>query len=129
MKRAYLYTIAIFLFGCKQVNLPDEVSAIMPSIPSEIDYNLHVKQILSDKCFTCHGPDAKKQKAGLRLDLPAVALSKVTESGLKAIYPGKISQSEMVYRILSDDPNYRMPEPSSHLTLTAYEKSSACKMD
>ena len=99
----------------------------MPSIPSEIDYNLHVKQTLSNKCFTCHGLHVKKQKADLRLDLPSVALSKVTESELKVIYLGKISQNEMVYRILIDDPDYRMPEPFYHLTLTAYEKTVLIK--
>ncbi len=26
-------------------------------IPEEISFNFHVKPILSDKCFICHGPD------------------------------------------------------------------------
>lgn len=82
MKRAYLYIVTVFLFGCKQVIIPEEVSGIMPSIPAEMDYNLPVKQILSYKCFASHGPDVKKQKAGLGLYLPTVALSKVMESGL-----------------------------------------------
>lgn len=127
MRKVCFILIVLFYVACKQVSIPDEVSGIMAGLPDKVDYNLHVKKILSDKCFSCHGPDAKKQKAGLRLDIPEAAYDKTTESGLKAIKPGKISRSELVYRILSDDPEYRMPEPASHLTLTAYEKAVLIK--
>ncbi len=39
------------------------------SAPDRISYNFHVRPILSDKCFACHGPDQNKLEAGLRLDL------------------------------------------------------------
>ncbi|KKL54693.1 hypothetical protein LCGC14_2262840, partial [marine sediment metagenome] len=42
-------------------------------LPETVDYNFHIKPILSDNCYTCHGPDANKRKAGLRLDLEANA--------------------------------------------------------
>ena len=127
MRKVIFILIILVCFGCKQVSIPEDISNIMADLPEQVDYNLHVKKILSDKCFSCHGPDAKKQKAGLRLDIPEVAYTKTTESGLKAILPGKISKSELVYRILSDDPEYRMPEPASHLTLTPYEKAILVK--
>ena len=34
----------------------------------DITYNTHIRPILSDKCFKCHGPDANKRKSGYRLD-------------------------------------------------------------
>ncbi len=127
MRKTYFLLIVWVFVGCRQLSIPEDVSAIMADLPQEIDYNLHVKKILSDKCFSCHGPDAKKQKAGLRLDLADEAYAKTTESGLKAIKPGKIARSELVYRILSEDPEYRMPEPTSHLNLSNYEKAVLVK--
>src|SRR5678816_4419825 len=43
------------------------------AIPDKISYNFHVRPILSDKCFACHGPDKNHQEAGLRLDFPEFA--------------------------------------------------------
>ncbi|MGN6492837.1 MAG: DUF1553 domain-containing protein [Agriterribacter sp.] len=122
---AVLFT-GIFGFSGK-LTLPADVEQAMNSIPDKLDYNIHVKKILSDKCFSCHGPDSKKQKAGLRLDLSEAAYNKVTESGLKAITPGNIAKSEVASRILSSDAEYRMPTPESHLTLTATEKATILK--
>lgn len=33
-----------------------------------LQFNREVRSILSDKCFACHGPDANKREAELRLD-------------------------------------------------------------
>lgn len=75
--RTTCFLLFIWIYvGCKQVSIPEDVSAIMADLPQEVDYNLHVKKILSDKCFSCHGPDAKKQKAGLRLDVADEAYTK-----------------------------------------------------
>lgn len=122
---AVLFT-GIYGFSGK-LTLPADVEQAMNSIPDKLDYNIHVKKILSDKCFSCHGPDSKKQKADLRLDLSDAAYNKVTESGLKAIVPGNIAKSEVASRILSSDAEYRMPTPASHLTLTATEKATILK--
>ncbi len=113
--------------SCGQVDMPEDVAAAYASLPEEIDFNRDVKRILSDKCFACHGPDAKKQKADLRLDIPEASYTKVTESGLKAIKPGNLRRSEVIHRILSNDPEYKMPTPESHLTLTEQEKAIIIK--
>ncbi|MCK0191867.1 PSD1 and planctomycete cytochrome C domain-containing protein [Arenibacter sp. F20364] len=125
----FLYVFGIFLaWACGGPSLPEDVAMAYSELPEKIDFNLHVKPILSDKCFICHGPDKAKVKADLQLHLPELAYSELKESpGKFAIKPGNLKKSETFYRIISEDPNYVMPEPDSHLTLTDYEKALLIK--
>ena len=93
-------------------------------IPEKVDFNYHVKPILSDRCYSCHGPDEKSRRAGLRLDQEKTAFMRLS-SGRTAIDPGSISGSEMAHRILSDDPDEVMPTPESNLSLTTPKKQSS----
>ena len=77
-------------------------------LPSVVDYNLHVKPILATNCYLCHGPDISSREAGLRLDLRDSAIVAL-ESGETAIVPGAGSESELIRRISSSDPEERMP--------------------
>ena len=65
-----------------------------------LSYNRDVRPILSDKCFSCHGPDAAARKAKLRLDLPGA------------------DTNEIITRITHPDPDERMPpaEAGSRMT-------------
>ncbi|TLF46564.1 PSD1 and planctomycete cytochrome C domain-containing protein [Maribacter aurantiacus] len=93
------------------------------SLPETVDYNFHIKPILSDNCYTCHGPDANKRKAGLRLDVQESALSELPESpGHFAIVPKNLRESKAYQAILSEDPTTQMPPADSKLSLSAYEK-------
>ncbi|MFT4015345.1 MAG: DUF1553 domain-containing protein [Agriterribacter sp.] len=126
------FLLLAILFTCRygftgNTDIPPDVAQAMSNLPDKLDYNIHVKKILSDKCFSCHGPDSKKQKADLRLDVFNVAYNKTTGSGKKAISPGNIAKSEVAARILSDAAEYVMPTPASHLTLTANEKAIILK--
>lgn len=86
------------------------------AIPETISYNFHIRPILSDKCFACHGPDANKRKARLRLDIQDSAYAALKETkGAFAIVPGRPEESEMFKRVSSVDPTYQMPTPESHL--------------
>ncbi|MGJ8697640.1 MAG: DUF1549 domain-containing protein, partial [Verrucomicrobiaceae bacterium] len=89
-----------------------------------VTYNTDVRPILSDKCFLCHGPDKKNNKADLRLDTPEGAFAALGKSGNKhAIVPGSLEKSEAWRRIISSDPDEVMPTPKSKLpTLTDDEK-------
>ena len=91
-------------------------------LPKVVDFNFHVKPILSDRCFACHGPDEAKREAELRFDTKEGAFAALTESEGHAIVPGKLAQSAVYHRITSDDPDSIMPPPASNLQLTAYEK-------
>ena len=92
-------------------------------IPEIVDYNFHIKPILSDNCYTCHGPDANKRKAGLRLDMEVAAFGELPESpGNFAIVPGKPNKSALYQHIISVNPDELMPPPDSKLALSNHEK-------
>lgn len=126
---SFLLLLSVSWFSCTvQPDLPKDVEEAYGALPEKVDYNQHVKPILSDRCFSCHGPDKGNLSAGLRLDLPEMAYAELPETpGKKAIVPGKLSKSEVFHRIISNDPNYVMPAPESHLTLTAKEKAIIIK--
>src|SRR4051812_44064557 len=72
-----------------------------------VDFNRDIRPILSDRCFACHGPDAARRQAGLRLDV---------DGGARAV------SDELLRRVAADDPAERMPPPSSgKAKLTARE--------
>ena len=75
----------------------------------EIQFNRDIRPILSNKCFLCHGPDEKKRKADLRLDLREGAVADL--GGYAAIVPGKPGESELLVRVAHDDPDEVMPPP------------------
>ena len=118
----------LMLLSCGKIDLPESIMVAYDKLPQEVDFNLHVKPILSDKCFICHGPDKAKIKAGLQLHMPEFAYAELKDSpGEYAIKPRNLDKSELVHRILSEDPEYVMPEPDSHLTLTDKEKATLIK--
>lgn len=89
------------------------------AIPKEISYNRHIRPILSDNCFSCHGPDANQRKAGLRLDIAEDAYSALKENpDHHAIVPGKPGASMVFTRITSQDEREMMPPPESNRHLS-----------
>ncbi|MEO5682675.1 MAG: PSD1 and planctomycete cytochrome C domain-containing protein [Chitinophagaceae bacterium] len=95
------------------------------TLPAVVSYNFQIRPILSDKCFKCHGPDANKREAGLRLDIADSAFAPLKETkGGFALVPGKPEQSELYKRIASADTSFMMPPIEAHLgVLTKYEIS------
>ncbi|WP_240907201.1 DUF1553 domain-containing protein [Paludisphaera rhizosphaerae] len=83
-----------------------------PQPAARVDFDRQVRAILSDKCFHCHGPDPKNRKAGLRLDTREGALAE-TKSGIRAVVPGNLEESELLARIASEDDSERMPPRDS----------------
>src|SRR5882724_7052269 len=82
------------------------------SIP--IDFNRDIAPILSDTCFTCHGPDPTQRMAGLRFDSKEGAFAKAG-----VIIPGNSSNSRLIKRIAATEPEMRMPPADSGRTLSA----------
>ena len=83
-----------------------------------IDFNRQIRPILSDLCFSCHGPDTNKRQAGLRLDTSEGARA-VLESGHAAIVPADPAKSTILSRIAATDPDVVMPPPSTGKSATA----------
>lgn len=98
----------------------DEHAAAVPERP---DFTFHIKPLLSDRCYACHGPDETKQKAGLALHTPELAYAELkNKAGKFAIVPGDLDNSEVWRRIISSNTEVVMPPPESHLSLSADEK-------
>ena len=89
----------------------------------DVEYHRDIRPILADKCFACHGPDSGNRQANLRLDSAEGAYAALeSDEALVAIRPGKPEQSEAYQRIVSTDPDVRMPPASSNLSLTPSQK-------
>jgi len=80
-----------------------------------LQYNQHIRPILAQNCFVCHGLDAGSRKADLRLDDRSIAIE------MSAIEPAKPDQSELIARVESHDPDMVMPPPDSGHKLSTEE--------
>ena len=80
-----------------------------------VSFNRDIRPILSDRCFACHGPDAKERKGELRLDVAEGEEGAYRiRDGRAAIAPGSIEKSSFWDRITSADPDEIMPPPKAH---------------
>src|SRR5687767_10646466 len=93
------------------------------AVPARIEFNRDVRPILSENCFSCHGPDENQRKANLRLDLRDSAF-KPAKSGDVPIVPGVTASSALVRRIFSSDPAEQMPPAKSNRALTDAQKET-----
>lgn len=118
-----LLTLSVIIALCVCVINACNTTHDNNALPETVSYNFDIRPVLSDKCFACHGPDANKRQASLRLDIADSAYAALKETkGAFAIVPGKPEESELYKRISSSDPTYQMPTPESHLgTLNEYE--------
>ena len=89
----------------------------------EVNFNFDVKPILSDKCYTCHGPDDKARKANLRLDIESGFYKSLEDNpNHYVINKNSPEKSEILNRINSENASYVMPPPESNLKLSDREK-------
>ena len=107
--------------------MPDEVALAYEKLPETVDFNFHVRPILSDRCFACHGPDEKARKADLRLDIEADVFRNLKDKESFAVIAGDPDKSEIINRILHEDLQLVMPTPESNMTLTDEEKATLIK--
>jgi hypothetical protein len=94
--------------------------AVPARAASAIDYNRDIRPILSENCFSCHGPDEHGRKGNRRLDVAEAAYA--DRNGIVAIKPGRAGESDAWLRITSTFEDELMPPKESHLSLTAGQK-------
>jgi hypothetical protein len=92
-------------------------AAPSPEAPTAIGFNKDIRPILTANCFVCHGPDANKRMAGLRLDRREDALAH------GVIVPGKPERSKLIARVFTANAAQIMPPSYSHKQLTPEQKS------
>ncbi|MDA0660581.1 MAG: PSD1 and planctomycete cytochrome C domain-containing protein [Planctomycetota bacterium] len=93
---------------------------VFAATPGEtINFQRDIRPILSNHCFQCHGPDTKTRQAELRLDLASAA---IVELGGKAVRRDEPAESPLLKRILSSDPDERMPPADAHKPLGEAQK-------
>ena len=97
-------------------------SAEPPADNPPIDFAREIRPLLSDRCFTCHGPDENDREADLRLDQIESMLA--DRGGYQVVAPGVSSQSELVRRVYSDDESEVMPPPETGKPLSETEKAA-----
>ena len=122
------FTIVLILFVA-QCGRQSDANSVDTGVPALVDFNFHVKPILSDRCFACHGPDKNQRKAELRLDQPEGLFKKRLSSGKFAVVPGKLNKSEAFTRLISHDPDRVMPPPESNLQVSEAEIAIIRAMD
>src|SRR5579864_8831717 len=81
-----------------------------------VDFDRDIRPILSDNCFSCHGPDEKQRQANLRLDIKDAAFA--SRAGYQIIVPGSAAKSRLYQRISASDKATRMPPPWSGKSFT-----------
>ena len=93
------------------------------AIPDKIDFNFHVKPILSDRCFKCHGPDENTREGDLAFHEKEFAFAPLGKNKDRyAIIHGNPDSSALIQRIYTIDEADVMPPPESNLSLKEYEK-------
>lgn len=84
---------------------------------AKVSFNNDIRPLLSNTCLRCHGPDENERKANLRLDTHEGATAE--HDSIRAVVPGNIEASELIYRITTEDPDELMPPPKAGKRFTA----------
>jgi len=104
-------TGSICLFALGAAAFSDE------PLPGVIEFNRDIRPIFADTCYACHGPDKNKRKVELRLDREASVFR--NRKDVRPVVAGDLVESELYARIVSDDPDEKMPPPDSQRHLSA----------
>ncbi|MFD2256075.1 DUF1553 domain-containing protein [Luteolibacter algae] len=90
----------------------------LPATEGKLSYNQHIRPILSENCFHCHGPDPAKREGDIALHTAELAFAE--SGGFAPIVPGDAEKSEAILRIFDEhDP---MPPTDSNRSLTEEQK-------
>ena len=126
-RRTSAAAMAAVVATCGAATLAVAVVAALAAAPPQsraaggrVDFTRQIRPLLSDRCFRCHGPDASRRKAELRLDVREGALKRLP-AGWAIVKPGDPAKSELIRRITTSDVEDVMPPGDSHLSLSDAE--------
>lgn len=129
-----LFVVLITLVSCDHygegIVLRDDKGSqdVTQVLPDVVSFNYHIRPILSDRCFKCHGPDKAKIEAGLSFSSFENATITLGDSAPHyAIIANDTENSTLIDRITTEDPAIVMPPPESNLSLSQYEKELLIK--
>ena len=108
--------VILLLLAIAAARIPQSAQA-----QQRVRFDQDVRPILSNHCWSCHGPDEVARQAGLRLDLQDSATA-AADSGRIAIVPGKPAESELIARINAHDADAQMPPASAKKPITDRQK-------
>ena len=113
MKRVKFFCLLAVLAGSwLVVKMPAVLARYNPQ-SSPINFERDIRPLLSDRCFTCHGPDDATREAKLRLDDPTA----IAADERPIVVPGKSTDSLLFQRIQSQNPDEAMPPAGSGKSL------------
>jgi len=97
-------------------------------LPQRVTFNAHIRPIMSNTCFACHGPDEEMNESAYRIDSFASATGVLpSDDEMRGIVPGDFKASEVYNRIMGLGYGDPMPPEHHRHQLTSYEKALFAK--
>lgn len=113
--------VLILALACPSAQATAEVEF---TLPEKVTFNAHIRPIMSNTCFACHGPDEEDNPSELRLDSAEHAYGPLpSDEEVVAIKPGDKEASAIYQRIAHEDPDMRMPPAEFRHQLSSREKA------
>ncbi|MEM0924883.1 MAG: DUF1553 domain-containing protein [Planctomycetota bacterium] len=102
----------------------DPKNDLQRALPERVSFNAHIRPVMSNTCFACHGPDDAENESGFRIDsFDAATASLPSDDQLFGIVAGKPMESEVYLRLIDEGSGEQMPPESFRHQLTRYEKA------
>src|SRR5437016_5634017 len=101
-----------FTTGFGLVVLASGLAGQERSSSQTIEFNRDIRPLLSENCYTCHGPDASHRTTAFRFDVEESAKQELRGRRF-AILAGDPEKSLLIQRITEQDERRRMPPPSA----------------
>lgn len=95
-----------------------------PALPEQVSFNAHIRPLMSNTCFTCHGPDEEENESEFRIDSFESATGKLPSDGeTVGIVPGDPMASEVYLRLIGEGDGEQMPPEHFRHHLSDYDKA------